>query len=197
MASRSIPVEIDQGARRHHRGVRHPTGRRRADPGAAVCRSCCKGRALRPRSACRSGKPDLAQDVQARAAPPVLQRLGTGPDLMTVVGSATSTGVGPPAEFERHFASITGPASPRNAASLSRTRPRHVVRDSHRRREMTFDHPSGVVNKLPMRDHVTVGGYGRTRSSACSLRLMFNARCSDWRRSGPAFVACAASPGAP
>ena len=117
------------------------------------------------------------------------------PDLMTVVAVGDFDPVSVRQLIEKHFASITGPASPRE-------RPSYGIPDTPGTSyaiatdaEMTST-TVGVINKLPMRDHVTVGGY-RQDAVQRLFTGMFNARCSELaQKPDPPFVAGGASRGA-
>ena len=117
------------------------------------------------------------------------------PDLMTVVAVGDFDPASVRQLIEKHFGSLTPPAVPR-------VRPSYGIPDTPGTSyaiatdaEMTST-TVGVINKLPMRDHVTVGGYRQDAVQRLYIG-MFNARCSELaQKPDPPFVAAAASRGA-
>jgi len=116
------------------------------------------------------------------------------PDLMTVVAVGDFDPAAVKQLIEKHFGSIAPPAKPR-------ARPAYDIPDTPGTlysiatdAEMTST-TVAVINKLPAREHATVGGYRQDAVQRLYLG-MFNARCSELaQKPDPPFLAGAASRG--
>ena len=117
------------------------------------------------------------------------------PDLMTVVAVGDFDPASVRQLIEKHFGSLTPPAVPRLRPSYGIPDTPGTLYAIATDAEMTST-TVGVINKLPMRDHVTVGGYRQDAVQRLYVG-MFNARCSELaQKPDPPFVAGGASRGA-
>jgi zinc protease len=116
------------------------------------------------------------------------------PDLMTVVAVGDFDPASVRQLIEQHFAPIKGPAVPRERRTYGIPDTPGTLYSIATDAEMTST-SVGLINKLPRRDHVTVGGYRQDAVQRLYVG-MFNARCSELaQKPDPPFVAAGASRG--
>ena len=116
------------------------------------------------------------------------------PDLMTVVAVGDFDPAAVRRLIEQHFAPLKGPAAPRARTVYDIPDTPGTLYSIATDAEMSST-SVGVVNKLPRREHATVGGYRQATVQRLYLG-MFNARCSELaQKADPPFVAGGASLG--
>ena len=117
------------------------------------------------------------------------------PDLLTVVAVGDFDPGSIRQLIEKHFASIATPAKARERQAFGIPDTPGTLYSIATDAEMTST-SVGVTNKLPLRDHVTVGGYRQDAVQRLYIG-MFNARCSELaQKPDPPFLAGGASRGA-
>jgi zinc protease len=116
------------------------------------------------------------------------------PDLMTVVAVGDFDPASVRQLIEKHFAPMAPPATPRVRQVYDIPDTAGTLYSIATDAEMTST-SVGIINKLPARDHATVGGYRQDAVQRLYL-AMFNARCSELaQKPDPPFVAGGASRG--
>jgi zinc protease len=114
------------------------------------------------------------------------------PDLMTVVAVGDFDAASIRQLLDKHFASIAPPAKARERQAYGIPDTPGTLYSVATDAEMTST-TVGVINKLPLRDHATVGGY-RQDAVQRLYTGMFNARCAELaQKPDPPFLAGAAS----
>ena len=116
------------------------------------------------------------------------------PDLMTVVAVGDFDPASVRQLVEKHFGSMAPPARPRVRQAYDIPDTAGTLYSIATDAEMTST-SVGVINKLPARDHTTVGGHRQDAVQRLYLS-MFNARCAELaQKPDPPFVAGGASRG--